>query len=400
MTNRIFSALVASVDPPRRGTVRAVVHALVLVASITATPLRAEAPAISRLEESLAPNLLPMTFPQRSALGIRVARPEATPAVPRPPLPGRVSVPNEWSRIVATRVAGGVTSLQVATGDVVGVGQLLARIEGPEFAQLQRALLVARADFDLAERDEALERQLASEGIIASRRAVASATRLHQARVVLDERRHALALLGLNSEQIAEIEGSRAIQPTLEVGAPIGGVVLDQFAQAGEQLDAGAPIYRIGALDALQVDVHVPLDVAAQLEPGSPVLILEGDGAVGRISGIGGDVHARDQGVLVRVALEGTRLGLRPGQFVRVELGRSEPGAVFFAVPDTALTHLYGAAYVFREVEGGFEPVRVRLVGGSGQRVIVDGPLLSARPIVVAGTAALKAYWISEAGGH
>ncbi len=377
---------------------------MALALALVAPPATAETgggavpPAAAPDASAPASRRLPISPSQREALGIAVARPEVAEAIRRPPLPGRVSVPNDRARVVATRVAGVVTALEVATGDVVGAGQPLARIEGPEFVALQRALLEARSDFDLAEREEARERQLVEEGIIAGRRAVASAAQLRQARAVLDERRHALGLLGLDAARITAIEDARTLQRTLDVRAPMAGVVLDQFVQVGEQLDAGAPLYRVGALDALQVEVHVPLELAGALEPGSPVRVLEAGGASGRILSIGGDVHALDQGVLVRVALEGGGQGLRPGQFVRVELGRAERGAALFAVPDTALTYVGGAPYVFREAEGGFEPVRVRVVGGSGQRLIVDGPLAADRPVVVAGTAALKAYWLAEGG--
>ncbi len=363
------------------------------IQTATATATEGESVAAGAAMERLL-----LTPAQRAALGVETAPLEAANAVPRPALPGRVSIPNARASVVASRVTGVVAGLEVATGETVRAGQPLARIESREFVRLQRALLEARAAFDLAERDATRERQLVEEGIIAGRRAVASEAHLSQARAVLAEHRAALGLLGLDARRIAALERSKSLQGTLEVFAPIAGTVLEQRAHVGEQLEAGGALYRLGELDDLQVEVHVPVGLAASLAPGDPVDVLGAASASGRILSVGREVHPLDQGVLVRVALDAGASGLRPGQFVQVEFARTPRDEPVFFVPDGGLVRVAGRAFLFREIEGGFEPVAVRVVGGSGRRVAVGGSLAEGEEVAVAGTAALKAYWLSEGG--
>lgn len=335
---------------------------------------------------------------QRDALGLELAPLARASTIARPPLPGRITVPNDRARVIATPVAGIVVGLDVATGDPVHAGAPLARIESPDFLRMQRELLEDRAAADLADAAYTRERQLVEEGIVAGRRAAESESQLRQARAVLAERRQALTILGMADSAIRELERTRRLERTLELRAPITGLVLEQSARVGERLDAGAELYRVGEAEELQVEIHVPIEIANTLAPGGPIRLTDAPGAEGRILAIGGDVHALDQGVLVRAALLGDPGRLRPGQFVHVELPATDGAEQAFEVPDAAVLHSGGSAFVFRAVDGGFESVAVRPLGGSGRRVVVAGDLAEGDVLVVRGTAALKAYWLSVGG--
>jgi len=56
------------------------------------------------------------------------------------------------------------------------------------------------------------------------------------------------------------------------------------------------------------------------------------------------------------------------------------------------------AAFVFRRVPDGYEPVPVEVVGGAGQRAVISGPLSAEDAVVTRGTSALKAQWLGQGG--
>ena len=341
--------------------------------------------------------ILKITPAQRDALGIELTPIESTPWVSRPPLPARVLIPNDRATIGSARTAGIVLSLAVAVGEAVAAGQVVAELESPSFVLVQREFLDALSERDLASSTFERERQLAEEGIVAGRRAAESQARLREARSLAEERRQALLLVGMEETALEALVRSRRMRPTLAIRSPVNGFVLEQWVRVGERLEAGSPLYRIGRLDVLHVEIHVPVDLARRVREGSRFTLAGGD-ASGRVIAVGRDVHALDQGVLVRGLVEQGFETLRPGQFVRVALQTEDADATVFDAPNSAVIRIGEQAFVFRRVPDGFEPVPVEVVGGSGQRATIAGPLSTGDFLVTRGTAALKAHWLSTGG--
>lgn len=340
---------------------------------------------------------LAVSAAQRDALGIEARPLEASATISRPLLPARVLIPNDESLLIAIRTTGVVQTLRVSTGDPVTQGQLLSLVESPAYMVLQREYLEALSRRDLARSTFERERQLADEGIIAGRRAIDSEARLRESQILVDERGHGLRLIGMDASELRTLGRSRKLQPELSVRAPVSGVVLEQRAHVGQRLDAGSVLYRIGRLDTLHIEIHAPLEVTNRLHRGSRFTIA-GTDAEGHVIAIGREVHALDQGVLVRGELDTGFAALRPGQFVQVELQIEDITASTFDVPNTALARVNQRTFVFRQIDGGFEPIPVEIVGGSGRSTAITGPISAGDELVVRGTAALKAYWLSQKG--
>ncbi|MBJ19791.1 MAG: HlyD family efflux transporter periplasmic adaptor subunit [bacterium] len=340
---------------------------------------------------------VPITTEQRMALGIVVGIPERIELVPRPQLPGRITLPNAQVRMITAGSPGLLLSPLVAVGDSVSPGDELARIESPAFVALQREYLEALTQLDLTRSTARREEQLADEGIIAGRRAAQSAALLHQARTRLEERQQALMLAGMSEDEFVTLDRTHKLRSTLIVRAPFEGVVLEQYARAGERLEASGALYRIGDIARLTVDIHTPIDIARTLDNGTRFILPDLD-AAGRVITVGGEIHSLDQGVLVRGTVDGGRTQLRPGQFVRVQFETPREHGTAFAVPATGIVHIEQQAWIFRESAGGFEALRVAVVGGSGEEIAISGPLADGAAIAIHGTAALKAHWLTGGG--
>ena len=331
---------------------------------------------------------------QQQALGIETLAIESTTRIARPRLPGRMALPNRNLRVLTARTPGVLLSLEVAVGDHVEAGQELARIESPAYVSLQREYLEAQSQLALARSTATRESQLAEEGIVAGRRAEASMTRLRESRARLEESRHTLALAGMNGTELDALTESRRSSPIAIRRAPVSGVVLEQHAHPGEQVEAGSALYRIGDLDTLSVEIHTPVDIARSQRPGMRFEI-EGRDLVGVIDAIGRKVHAVDQGVLVRGTIDNVGQQLGPGEFVWVELENAPGEAPAFDLPSRAVVHLEARPWIFRQTPDGFEPVPVVVVGGSGQRSVISGSIRDGDRVATRGTAALKSLWLS-----
>jgi len=336
---------------------------------------------------------------QRLALGIEVALPRATEHLLQPPLPGRVALSNEALHIVSARHDGIVERLNVAPGDTVVAGQEIAVLHSSTFLALQREFLDAVSQLELLRKTAERERRLSDEGIVAGKRARESDAQLREASLLADDRRQALQIAGATSAFISTLEQSRSMAPQLSIVSPATGDVLDQYMRPGDQAAAGAPLYRIAARSPLRIEVHTPVEIARDIPVGTVVEVVP-DGIRGTVVSVAREVHQADQGVSVHAVLDSATDRLRPGQFVQVRFARSAGADRAFAVPARAVVRADERSFVFRQVDGGFMPIAVEIVGGSGSTVLITGDIDARAPVVVRGTSSLKAHWTSGGGSE
>lgn len=329
---------------------------------------------------------------QRASFGIEVAPAAVVETTRSRAYPGEVAVPNDRLRVVSAPQGGLVARLDASEGQAVAAGEPLLRIESPQLLEMQRAFLEARSKLTLARRNLERDRQLFEEGIIAERRLLEARARHEELSAAVARHRATLKLAGMGERALQRLERERRLSSGLDVTAPIDGVVLEQMATAGQRVAAADPLYRIGRLDPLWLEVHVPVDRIGGTGPGDPV-VVEGSGVRGTVVAVGQQVHGQDQGVLVRAEVRGVAGTLRPGQFIEVRLLQAA-GASRFEVPRAAVVRDAGEAVVFAETGTGFRPVPVAVVSEGDDRLVVTGDLADGDRVAVAGTAALKSVWL------
>lgn len=341
-----------------------------------------------------AAELVSLDATQRAAFGVATTPAVAVDTAWSPPYPAKVQVPNAQLRVVSAPLEGLVEALLVAEGEAVAAGQPLARVRSPGLLEHQAAFLEARTRRLLAGESAARDRKLHAEGVIAERRLLESQSVYRELRTTEERHRQTLTLAGMSEAAVAALARDQRLSPVLEVASPLAGVVLEQLATAGQRLAASDPLYRIGSLEPLWLEVHVPLADLGGIAVGNPVRVA-GQDIGGRVITVGRMVHGGDQGVLVRAEVGAGSAALRPGQFVEVGLARgAAAGAV--RLPAAALVRLEGREHVFVERPGGFAAVAVEVGSRDGDGAVVRGDLGPDEAVVSAGTAALKAAW---AGG-
>ncbi len=334
---------------------------------------------------------------QMERIGINLVAVETAESYVTDHLPARVSIPPQQARVLSAPRGGLVTALNTAESNEVQAGEVLVHIESPGLVGLQRELLQAATQLRLAQAELKRNEQLYKKKTVSERTYLESRSSLDEAAALVDERRQILLLAGMTTEAVANLEQARQMSSTLEVRAPIDGVVVEIPAVLGERIDDSEPLVRIAQLEPLWLEISAPLDRLLGVQPGG-VVEIPCDAGEAHVDLIGRNVDPANQTVLVRAIVKGAGTCLRPGQFVEVRLQLS--GTVEqFRVPSSAITHIGDTPMVFVHEAAGFAPVSVKIVAREGQYSIVSGGLAAGSKVAASGIASLKAAWTGSKGG-
>ncbi|MBP7140651.1 MAG: efflux RND transporter periplasmic adaptor subunit [Opitutaceae bacterium] len=214
------------------------------------------------------------------------------------------------------------------------------------------------------------------------------------------EARKTLGEAVVAGETIAVLETNQSLT-TIEVKAPISGIILDRDANAGETVGEGATLYTIADLSEVWVDLNVPKRDQARVKTGQTVLIHADDGgseARGTISWISPISSPEAQTLIARVVLSNPEQRWRPGLYVKAEITLAEE-TVPVAVTESGLQTLFdftvvfsqhGDVYQARPLElgrrsGGYAEVRKGL--RAGERYVTENSYLIKADIGKAGAA-------------
>lgn len=336
---------------------------------------------------------LPFTEQQIRNLGIELASVTATQTTARGHIPARVALPPANIRVLSAPQSGLIHTVQVAAGDSVTQGQVLARLRSHELLDLQRDYLQALSEQQLADKAFQRDSQLFADGIIAERRYLDTESRLTQAQAGLSAQRQMLALAGMESAAIERLTTQQKLSAALVIRAPLDGVVLARYVASGERVEPMQRLFRLADPRTLWLEMRAPLERLDDLPVGARVAV-DATPAAGKILMIGREVDPENQTVLVRAEItEGTQ-ALRVEQFVEVHVDTPTEAPVF-RLPQAATVRSGERSLVFVRVPGGFAPTPVTLVSEHERYAVVRGDLSAADEVAVNGVSALKSAWQS-----
>jgi Cu(I)/Ag(I) efflux system membrane fusion protein len=236
-------------------------------------------------------------------LDLRVAPVVRAPAEAELKLFGRIAYDERRITTITSRVSGRLDRLFVDfTGAVVSKGDHLAEIYSPDLLVAQRELIGARSNF-------------------ANMAAGTSDAVRETRRRLLDAAREKLRLLQFTDEQIQSIEESSTPDDHLTLYAPQAGVVTAKFANEGQYVKTGDPLFKVADLshvwlrmEAYESDLQW-LRYAQKVE--FQVEALPGKTFEGRIAFIDPDLDPMRRIAQVRVNVDNPRQELKPGMFAK-----------------------------------------------------------------------------------
>jgi cobalt-zinc-cadmium efflux system membrane fusion protein len=292
-----------------------------------------------------------------------------------------------------------ITHVNVPLGVKVTKGQVLAEIDSVALVDLQRSLVDASAVFGVAaaklNRDEILLR----EGVISRMRLQETQSDFERAQATLRAAEQTLLASGIAQADIDRIKTNTThINGLYKVLAPVDGMVLDRMAMVGQRVDAFSPLFRIGKLDVLWLEVDMPQERLKEARIGDRVTV-ENLKVRARVIEISQSVDPQSQSTVVRALVESGTERLRPGMHVNVQTMHRSTDRIF-KVPVAAVFSHEGHNYVFVKRLGGFEAVEVAVAGQEAYSMVLHEGLQGGEAVVVQGVAGLKAAWLGSTGSH
>lgn len=257
---------------------------------------------------------------------------------------------------------------RVTANDLLGV--LAPRLEAADLASLELAVTSANLELRFAERERQRLEALRGEGAVPERR-------VQDAVHAAEAAQAALATAQRRLDQFRRVQQTAGRgEGTVQLRAPLSGVITEVLVAPGAFVEAGAPLLRVTDLTQLWLEARVPeADVARLGTPRVASFFVEGideaielppDALVAR----GGRIDPLTQTLPVIFAVDNASGRLPVGAFARVHLGIGEERRAL-AVPEPALVDDSGIFVVFVQVEGeSFERRVVRL--GARDRGFVE----------------------------
>ncbi|MDR2875137.1 MAG: efflux RND transporter periplasmic adaptor subunit [Methylobacillus sp.] len=345
-----------------------------------------------------AGEVIAMTPAQQKSLGIAVAPVETASGFSSHRLPGEIMVPVEQERVVTAPQPGLIDAVHVAPGQTVKKGQPLAHVSSPELVELQRDYLQALTQTRLAKNKADRDAELYKDGIIAERRYLESKAGHEELSALLSQRKQALRLAGMGDDAITRLANRQEFSSGLTITAPMAGDVLESMVTAGQRIDAMMPLFRIGHLTPLWLEIHAPVETLGDVKEGMAVRIPKYE-AEGRVITIIRSINKNDQTMHIRAEIRKNAERLAPGQFVEAELVSGNDGQQF-VVPRNAVTRNGADSYVFVQNAQGFAPLKITVLSEQADRIVFSGNLAAGSKVAVSGTAAIKAAWTSSGGAQ
>jgi RND family efflux transporter MFP subunit len=243
------------------------------------------------------------------------------------------------------QISGVVAEVFAANGDAVAKGAALVRIQAPGSAaqveQARSSLAAARAERTRAEANLGeIEAQfkrtlvLGEEGLVALDVVETQRAQVEAARAAMHAARAQVALAEATLAERTDVQGQ------LLVRAPIAGRIGRRNAEVGLRVDPQTPLFIIGRLDHVRVEVPVTQETLAKVREGQRVDVRVGatDGVPIRaqVSRMSPFLEAGSYSAEIEIDVDNDQGRLVPGMFVTVDLqyGESEQSTI---VPSAAL---------------------------------------------------------------
>ena len=240
------------------------------------------------------------------------------PAIREVSLSGKVEYDETRVRKISSWISGRIEKLYINyTGMSVKKGDRLFEIYSPdliaaqeELIQIKKALLKSR---DLGNQN------------------------YQKMKTTLEKAREKLRLLGLNSDQIREIENQLQPFQTISIHSPTSGIVTAKQAIEGRYVNTGTIVYKVVDLSQVWIKLDAYESDLTWLQTGQEVNIrvesYPGKEFSGEISFIDPILNSKTRSVKVRVAVKNPDRKLKPGMFVRalVKAGLNNNGQIIAA---------------------------------------------------------------------
>jgi membrane fusion protein, heavy metal efflux system len=244
---------------------------------------------------------------------------------------GSIDFNEDMETQVFTPYQGKIIALYASIGDDVKKGQTLFTIDSPDLLQAESTLISAAGVLDLTTRNLARLRELYKTLAISQKDLEQAISDQQTAEGNLRAARDSVRIFGKSDAEIDRIVAERTADPTLVVGSPINGRIVQRNAAPGLFVQPGSPPppYVVADVNTMWMLADVAETDSPAFRLGQPVKVrlsaFPERAYDGRITTIGATVDPNTRRVLVRSEISDPQHELRSGMFGNFTIAVAAP---------------------------------------------------------------------------
>ena len=150
-------------------------------------------------------------------------------------------------------IGGNISNIYVVEGTQIKKGQILARLEHPDYIQMQQELQQSVSDLDYLKTEYERKKKLYEEDISSGREYQKARSEYFATRSKINGLKAKLRLLNLNVDKVVAGE----LFPTVPIVSPIDGFIGEVYVSIGDYADPGANMFYITNNAKTHVDFRV-----------------------------------------------------------------------------------------------------------------------------------------------
>jgi multidrug efflux pump subunit AcrA (membrane-fusion protein) len=316
-----------------------------------------------------------------------------------------VTVPPNDTGVILSAVSGQVERVFVHIGQTIRAGDQLARIYSGDVLSMQRNYLHARSNAEVVSNRLTRDKALFSEGIIAEARLRETEAAADMAVATQREQRRLLRLVGYTDAQINSLKPD-SIAAWVTLRADNNALVLEQPAQVGQHIEAGAPLFKLATRGKWWLELEATRAQAADIQVGDRARV-DGCPTEGHVIAVGSQLQIATQTLTIRAQMPEGLSCITPNQFIQAQVlpSTTRPTGLV-RVPASALVRNSGGDFVFVQKADDFQPTPVSIARRQGSELLLSAGIEPGTRIASSGLVALKGAWLglgaetASAGAH
>ncbi len=262
---------------------------------------------------------------------------------------GQLELPPQKRASISAIVGGRVQSVVVIEGDYVKKGQIIARLNNPEFITMQREYLTAKSNYSFLEKDYLRKKELLKDGITSQKSFQQAEAAYKDGKSSLNAAKSMLKLIGIN---ISALKNGQIIS-SIPVVSPIKGYVQNIAINIGKFVDPEQEMFEIVDNEHLHIGLKVfekDIDKAKVGQKITFALTTRPDKIYeAEIFALGSAFDMNTRAVKVHAKIMETHKGLLTGMFVEARIITKSKEVR--ALPNGAFVTEKGLDYVFIQKE-------------------------------------------------
>lgn len=307
-----------------------------------------EEPAAVKTDEHVEnKNRVELTDAQLAQTNIKIGMAEKRKIGSELSVNGMIDVPPQGNISVTTPYGGFLKYTDLLPGSKVKKGQLVARVENPEFIEFQREYLEALAKNDYLKSDFERQETLSNEEVSSTKVFQRAKQEYLTNKASIQALESKLRLVGLDPKTVE----AGTVSAIVNVYSPISGVVREVYVNTGKYFGPQNDLMDITNAEDLHVELKVYEDDIPLIRNGQRIRFRLANAPdtwmEAEVFLIGNNVRD-DRSITIHGHLKEKNEDLLPGMFVnaKIEVDAQE----VFAVPEEAIVRFNGDHYIFKSL--------------------------------------------------